>query len=63
MKEYFEITSVSREDLSSLGYDITNISDEAMERLASKMADDYLDQLFWCSLDTIALLLGFKKNK
>lgn len=62
MKEYFEITSVSREDLSSLGYDVTNISDEDMERLASKMADDYLDQLFWCSLDIIAQLLGFEKK-
>lgn len=53
-KEYFPITSVSRADLESLGFDTSNISDEIMEHLASKLADDYCEQLFWISLKVIA---------
>lgn len=54
MKESFEITSVSRADLESKGFDTSQITDEQMERLASKMADDYCEQLFWEHLETIA---------
>lgn len=53
-KEYFEITSVSREDLEDVGFDTSNVTDEQMERLAQKMADDYLEQLFWSSMEIIA---------
>lgn len=53
-KDSFPITSVSREDLEALGYDTENISDDTMESLASKLADDYCEQLFWTSLDIIA---------
>ena len=52
-KEYFEITSVSREDLEQLGYDTTNVSDDTMESIAEMLADDYCEQLFWGSLRTI----------
>lgn len=53
-KEFFKITSISRDDLASKGFDITNISDITMKRLASKMADDYFNQLFWISMEIIA---------
>lgn len=53
-KEFFHITSVSRDDLEELGYDTSNVSDETMESIASKMADDYCDNQFWISLDAIA---------
>jgi len=53
-KEYFPITSLHREDLNSIGFDISNIDDGTMERIASKMANDYLDQLYWSSLEIIA---------
>lgn len=53
-KEFFEITSVSREDLESRGFDTSNVSDETMQELASKMADDYCEQLFWDSMVIIA---------
>lgn len=58
MKEFFEITSVSREDL--LGLDganealINSLDDLVMERIASKMSNDYLNQLYWDSLNIIA---------
>lgn len=53
-KENFEIASVCRADLEGLGYDTSRITDETMERLASKLGDDYCDQLFWTSLQVLA---------
>lgn len=50
-KEYFNITSVCREDISALGYkDAESIPDAVMEKIASKMADAYLDNQFWIDL-------------
>ena len=64
MNKEFEITSVTREDLEMRGFDTTNITDEQMERLAQKMCDDYLEQMFWISLDIIAEdIIGIPKKK
>ncbi len=62
-KEFFEITSVSREDLEAKGFDTSKVSDEQMEELADKMADDYCEQLFWNSLYILAELQGIPKRK
>ena len=63
MSKEFEITSVTREDLESRGFDTTNITDEQMEELARKMCDDYLEQMLLISLDIIAEdIMGFKKK-
>ena len=63
MSKEVEITSVTREDLESRGFDTTNITDEQMKELARKMCDDYLEQMFWISLDIIAEdIMGFKKK-
>ena len=64
MNKEFNITSVSREDLEYRGFDTTNITDAQMERLAQKMCDDYLEQMFWISLDIIAEdIMGIPKKK
>ena len=64
MSKEFEITSVTREDLEYRGFDTTNITDEQMEELARKMCDDYLEQMFWISLDIIAEdIIGIPKRK
>ena len=64
MSKEFEITSVTREDLESRGFDNTNITDTQMEELARKMCDDYLEQMFWISLDIIAEdIMGIPKKK
>ena len=64
MSKEFKITSVTREDLEMRGFDTTNITDEQMERLAEKMCDDYLEQMFWISLDIIAEdIIGIPKKK
>lgn len=51
---FFPITSVHRDDLASHGYDVKEISDSDMEMLATKMAEDYITQLFNESLVDIA---------
>jgi hypothetical protein len=53
--EYFEITSVSREDLFRFfGVNAQLLDDIDMYKLAIKLADDYLEHLFWDSLEIIA---------
>lgn len=52
--EFFPITHVSRDDLKSKGFDVSNVSDAEMEKLAQKMSDDYLTQLFWESMEILA---------
>jgi len=59
--EYFTITSVHRDDIRqamrehdeltpSMEQIINDLSAEDMQLLADKMANDYLEQLFWSSL-------------
>ena len=62
MKESFVISEVSREDLDELGYDAAKVSDETMERLASKLGDDYCEQLFWTSLKITAEYMNIPKK-
>ena len=54
----FKITSVCRADLMEDGAGLSRtaalrVTDAQMERIASKMADDYCNQLFWSSLPII----------
>lgn len=60
-QEFFPITSVSRADLNSRGFNVRCVSDSTMEQLASKMADAYCENGFWIDLDIIAEDLGIKK--
>lgn len=54
----FPITSVCREDISICTQytkeDLDKVEDHTMERIAGKMSDDYLSQMYWSSLETIA---------
>jgi hypothetical protein len=59
---YFPITSLHRDDLEGLGYDTSNVDDGTMQELASKMADAYLDQVFWIDLPIIADELEIPKK-
>ncbi|MDR1202692.1 MAG: hypothetical protein LBL58_13850 [Tannerellaceae bacterium] len=53
-RKFFKITSVSRDDLKEIGFDVSKVDDEVMVRLARRLADDYCEQLFWGSLEIIA---------
>lgn len=63
-KESFPVTSISRDDLEAAGFDAAGVTDEQMERLADKMADDYLEQMYWISMKILAEdALGIPKKK
>jgi hypothetical protein len=54
---FFVISRLHRDDLRCLGYtdgQLEKLTDEHMNRIASKMSDDYYNQLFWDSLKIIA---------
>lgn len=53
-QESFPITTVSRADLRHKGFDTDRISNSQMEELASRMSDDYQEQLFWQHMEQIA---------
>ena len=63
MDKEFEITSVTRQDLEDRGFDTTDITDAQMEELARRMCDDYLEQMFWLSMEIIAEdIMNFPKK-
>lgn len=57
-RDDFPLTSVSRDDLQDCGFDVANIDDCIMERLASKMSDAYLDNGYWIDMPIIAEALN-----
>lgn len=46
-KEEFNCVTLSRADFEDLGYDTSNISDEQMARIASRIGDTLVDNLYW----------------
>lgn len=46
-KEEFKCVTLSRADFEDLGYDTSNISDEKMERIASRIGDTLVENLYW----------------
>ncbi len=61
-EKHFKITSIHRDDLVQAGFDASQVDDTTMERLASKMADDYCEQLFWDQLPIIAEIMGIHRS-
>jgi len=62
-QEFFQITSVSRNDLEEVGFDTKNVDDSTMIELASKMADAYCDMGFWEDLEILAEDLNIKYHE
>jgi hypothetical protein len=60
---FFEVTAVSRDDLKAAGFMADEVDDKIMERLASKMADAYVESSFWTDLEIIAEDLGIKREE
>ncbi len=50
----FFITGVSREDIDSRGFDTSGLSEAQMSRFADKMADSYVENYYWDSIDGLA---------
>lgn len=60
---YFKITSVHRTDLQMRGFDVSNVSDDTMEALASRMGSVYVDQMFFDSMEDIAESIGIPRTE
>jgi hypothetical protein len=60
---FFEISLLHRDDLEHIGYDASRADDSVMKKLASKLGDDYCEQLFWNSLPIIADALGIPQKE
>lgn len=60
---FFYITSVHRDDLEAAEFDVSEVSDDQMERLAKLMRDDYCTQMFHESMEILAECLGFPKKE
>ncbi|QQG42527.1 MAG: hypothetical protein HYW15_03425 [Candidatus Giovannonibacteria bacterium] len=59
----FPITSICREDLEGIGFDVSEVDDGTMEQIASKMADAYLEIIFWIDAPIIAEHCGVPRKK
>ena len=60
---YFPVTHTCREELEGIGFDTSKVDDDTMTRLASKLEEDYCEQLYWSSLPIIAEHLKIPKHK
>lgn len=60
---FFPIASVHRDDLVEKGFDVSNVTDKQMERLAEKMGSLYLEfGGFWDHLEEIAEEMGIPRR-
>jgi hypothetical protein len=59
----FPITTVCRADLEQAGFDITDVDDDTMSELASKMANAYCDMGFLEDLKILAEDLKVKETQ
>ncbi len=65
-EEYFEVTSVHRDDLIEVGISIKDIDlldDSDMETIASKMSNAYIENSYWIDLAIIAEYIISEKKK
>lgn len=60
---FFYVTSVHRDDLEERGFDVSNVTDKQMRRLANQMSDDYCNQLFHESMEILAEGLGIPRKE
>jgi hypothetical protein len=51
----FNITSVCRADLHSIGFNTDTLTDKDMKVIAQSMCDAYLECCFWQDLESIAI--------
>lgn len=61
VNDEYPISCLSRDDLEDRGYDVSQVSDETMKRLAKRLGDAYCENSFWIDLDIIADYLEIPK--
>lgn len=61
--DYFVIARLHREDFEARGFDASQVSDAVMQRIATKMGDNFVEQQFWIDIDFWGDELGLKEIK
>lgn len=65
-KETFNCVTLSRADFEDRGFDTSNINDEQMERIAQKIGETLVENLYWEGIDywgTIMNMPPFEENE
>lgn len=60
--KYFAIATLTRDDLVTDGYDISNTTDEEMDEMAEELGDMYVEHVFWQDLMYLADKMGIKQK-
>ncbi len=57
MNKQYTITSVSKEDCRSIGFDVSTLTDNDMEEIAERLAESYMqgNANFWSDLESILI--------
>lgn len=63
IKTEFPITTICKEDVETAGFDVSNITDEQLKKIADNMEDMYLKDGFWHDLRASAEKVGIPKKK
>lgn len=58
-QDFFIVTRLHRDDVLFQGVDVSKMDEDDMARLASKMSDDYCEQLFHLQIPIICESMGF----
>lgn len=59
---HFPISCLTENDLAETGFETNNVDNKKLQHLASKLGEDYHEQLYWDSLEYLALRNGFEKR-
>jgi hypothetical protein len=51
----YNITSVCREDMESIGFDTETLTDEDMQKIAETLGESYVTSGFWQDLESILI--------
>ena len=61
---YFPVTSIHRDDLRDIGFNVANVMGDPMRRLAEKMGELYVEfGGFWQTMEDLAEEMGIPKLK
>lgn len=55
------VTMLSVNDLEAQGFDVSKVTQEQIEWIASKMADNYVENLFWDDINCYAKKFNIPK--
>ncbi|HVR57220.1 MAG TPA: hypothetical protein VMT72_10375 [Pseudolabrys sp.] len=59
---FFVVIRVHRDDLTEAGFDVTNVTDEQMQKLAKQMGAAYTEHSFQSDLEIIADEIGIPET-